>query len=81
MEEQKENEMSNMKNARWPVKSYLEAEVTSDNFELVYEEVPEPHDGEVLIQTKSLVMSSPLRMSIGTGGITGNRVNIGDMIR
>ena len=73
--------MSNMKNARWLVKSYPEGEVSADNFELVYEEVPEPHDGEVLIQTTSLVMSPPLRMAIGTGGITGNRVKIGDMMR
>ena len=73
--------MSNMKNARWLVKSYPENEVSADNFELVYEEVPEPEDGEVLLRTTSLVMSPPLRMAIGTGGITGNRVKIGDMMR
>jgi NADPH-dependent curcumin reductase CurA len=73
--------MSNMKNGRWLVKSYPEDEVSVDNFELVYAEVPEPGEGEVLIQTTSLVMSPPLRMAIGTGGITGNRVKIGAMMR
>ena len=73
--------MSNMKNARWLVKSYPEDEVSAENFELTYEQVPEPRDGEVLVQTTSLVMSPPLRMAIGTGGITGNRVKIGDMMR
>ena len=73
--------MSNMKNGRWLVKSYPEDEVNVDNFELVYDEVPEPGEGEVLIQTTSLVMSPPLRMAIGTGGITGNRVKLGAMMR
>ena len=73
--------MSNMKNARWLVKSYPEDEVSAENFELTYVQVPEPRDGEVLVQTTSLVMSPPLRMAIGTGGITGNRVKIGDMMR
>ena len=70
-----------MKNGRWLVKSYPEDEVSVDNFELVYAEVPEPGEGEVLIQTTYLVMSPPLRMAIGTGGITGNRVKIGAMMR
>ena len=66
--------MSNIKNARWLVSSYPKDGVTADNFELVYEEISEPRDGEVLVQTTSLVISPPLRMAIGTGGITGNRV-------
>ena len=73
--------MSNIKNARWLVKSYPKDEVTADNFELVYEEISEPRDGEVLVQTTSLVISPPLRMAIGTGGITGNRVKLGDLMR
>ena len=73
--------MSNQKNARWLVKSYPEADLSRDNFELVYEDVPEPGDGEVLIKTTSLVISPPLRMAVGTGGITGNVVNLGALMR
>lgn len=63
------------------MKSYPEDEVSADNFELVYEEVPEPGEGEVLVQTTSLVMAPPLRMAIGTGGITGNVVKLGALMR
>ena len=73
--------MSNQKNARWLVKSYPEADLSRDNFELVYDDVPEPGDGEVLIKTTSLVISPPLRMAVGTGGITGNVVNLGALMR
>ncbi|MBL6691727.1 MAG: NADP-dependent oxidoreductase [Pseudomonadales bacterium] len=73
--------MSNEKNARWLVKSYPEQELSIDNFELVYEDVPEPAEGEVLIRTTSLVISPPLRMAVGTGGITGNVVALGSLMR
>ncbi len=73
--------MSNEKNARWLVKSYPEKELRSDHFELVYEDVPEPADGEILIRTTSLVISPPLRMAVGTGGITGNVVQLGSLMR
>ena len=66
--------MSNIKNARWLVKSYPKDEVTADNFELVYEQISEPKDGEVLVKTTSLVISPPLRMAIGTGGINQARI-------
>ncbi len=73
--------MSNQKNARWLVKSYPEADLSPDNFELVYEDLPAPGEGEVLIKTTSLIISPPLRMAVGTGGITGNVVKLGTMMR
>ena len=73
--------MSNIKNGRWLVKSLPEDELTRDNFELVYDDVPEPGEGEVLIQTTSLVISPPLRMALGTGGITGNVIKPGNLMR
>ncbi len=75
------NVNSNQKNARWLVKSYPEDELSPDNFELVYEDIPSPGEGEVLIKTTSLVISPPLRMAVGTGGITGNVVKLGTMMR
>ena len=72
---------SNMKNGRWLVRSYPEAEVSEDNFELQYEDVPELQDGECLIRTTAMVVSPPLRMAIGTGGITGNVLPIGALMR
>ena len=72
---------SNLKNGRWVVASYPEEDLSVDNFELTYEEVPEPGEGEVLIRTTALVMSPPLRMAVGTGGITGSVIPIGTMMR
>jgi len=72
---------SNVKNGQWLVRSYPEAEVSADNFELRYEDVPEPGEGEMLIKTTALVVSPPLRMSIGTGGITGNVLPLGTLMR
>ena len=48
--------MANMKNAKWVVKSHPEADLSEDNFELIYDEVPEPDAGQVLIKTKTLVI-------------------------
>ena len=73
--------MANMKNAKWVVKSYPEADLSEDNFELIYDEVPEPDAGQVLIKTKTLVITPPLRMAVGSGGITGSVVPVGDMMR
>ena len=73
--------MSNVRNGRWLVKSYPKEELTRDNFELVYEDVPEPAEGEVLIKATTLIMSPPLRMALGTGGITGNVVKRGALMR
>jgi NADPH-dependent curcumin reductase CurA len=72
---------TNRKNGRWLVKSYPEAEVEVDNFELVYDDMPELEDGQILVKTTSLVMSPPLRMAIGTGGITGNVLALGAQMR
>ena len=73
--------MANMKNAKWVVKSHPEADLSEDNFDLIYEEVPEPDAGQVLIKTKTLVITPPLRMAVGSGGITGSVVPVGDMMR
>ena len=73
--------MANMKNAKWVVKSHPEADLSEDNFDLIYDEVPEPDAGQVLIKTKTLVITPPLRMAVGSGGITGSVVPVGDMMR
>ena len=65
-----------MQNARWLVKSHPANELSEDNFELTYDPVPEPEDGQVLIKTKTLVITPPLRMAIGSGGITGSVVPV-----
>jgi NADPH-dependent curcumin reductase CurA len=72
---------SNLKNGQWRVASYPEAEVSRDNFELVYEDVPALEAGGILVRTTALVITPPLRMSIGTGGITGNVLPIGEVMR
>jgi NADPH-dependent curcumin reductase CurA len=72
---------SNIKNGHWVVTSYPEDDVREDNFELRHEAVPEPAEGEFLIQTKTLLVSPPLRMAIGTGGITGNVLPLGSVMR
>ena len=69
--------MANMKNAKWVVKSHPEADLSEDNFELVYDEMPEPRAGQVLIKTKTLVITPPLRMAVGSGGITGALYSLG----
>ena len=70
-----------MQNARWLVKSHPANELSEDNFELTYDPAPEPEDGQVLIKTKTLVITPPLRMAIGSGGITGSVVPVGDLMR
>ncbi|MDA0978878.1 MAG: NADP-dependent oxidoreductase, partial [Proteobacteria bacterium] len=72
---------SNLKNGHWVVASYPEGDLSVENFELRYDDVPEPEEGEFLIKTTALVMSPPLRMAVGTGGITGNVIPIGKLMR
>ena len=72
---------SNLKNGHWVVASYPEGDLSVENFELRYDDVPEPAEGEFLIKTTALVMSPPLRMAVGTGGITGNVIPIGKLMR
>lgn len=73
--------MTPTKNQQWLVRSYPETLVSEDNFQLVEVPIPALEAGQVLLQTTHLVMSPPLRMAIGTGGITGNVVPIGNLMR
>ena len=73
--------MSNESNALWVVKSYPQGEISEDNFELQRAPVPKPSEGEVLIKTTHLVISPPLRMALGTGGIAGKPLPIGSLMR
>lgn len=72
---------SNLRNGHWVVASYPEEDLSVDNFEMKYEDVQEPGEGEFLIKTTALVMSPPLRMAVGTGGITGNVIPVGTLMR
>ena len=56
-------------NGQWTIKSYPEQDLSTRNFELKREPVPEPGDGEFLIKTTHLIVTPPLRMALGTGGI------------
>ena len=73
--------MSNESNAYWTVRSYPEGEISADNFELLEAPVPEPREGEVLVRTTHLVVSPPLRMALGTGGIAGKPLPLGSLMR
>jgi NADPH-dependent curcumin reductase CurA len=73
--------VSNESNAFWTVKSYPRGDISADNFELQRAAVPEPGDGEVLVKTTHLVVSPPLRMALGTGGIAGKPLPIGSLMR
>lgn len=73
--------MSNESNAFWSVKSYPQGDISEDNFELQRGPVPEPGDGEILVKTTHLVISPPLRMALGTGGIAGKPLPIGSLMR
>ena len=73
--------MSNESNAFWTVKSYPDGDISADNFELQRAPVPVPGDGEVLVKTTHLVVSPPLRMALGTGGIAGKPLPIGSLMR
>jgi len=65
----------------WRVKSYPDQHISSENFELVSQPVPAIGDGEFLVKVTHLVVSPPLRMALGTGGISGARIPIGDVMR
>lgn len=73
--------VGNESNGRWLVRSYPQGEISVDNFEFRREPVPEPADGEVLIKTTHLIVTPPLRMALGTGGIAGAPLPIGSLMR
>lgn len=68
-------------NRQWIVKARPQGHLDDSVFELRDAPVPEPGDGEFLIQTLYLTISPPLRMWLSTGGLSGVPVPLGEVMR
>lgn len=68
-------------NRQWTLTSRPEGHLDDSVFEMREQPVPEPGDGEFLIQTLYLTISPPLRMWLSTGGLSGVPVPLGEVMR
>ncbi len=66
---------------RWTVKSRPTDEVRPEHFTLEEAAVPEPAQGQLLIETLLLTTSPPARMWLTSGGLSGKPIPIGDVMR
>jgi hypothetical protein len=73
--------MTGERNRRWLVGSYPDGPISEANFELSEDPIPRPGPGEFLIKSTQLIITPPLRMALGTGGISGSRLPIGSLMR
>jgi len=68
-------------NRRWTVKSRPKDEVLPEHFSLEEVPIPEPADGQMLIETLLLTTSPPARMWLTSGGLSGKPIPIGEVMR
>ena len=68
-------------NKRWTVKSRPKDEVLPQHFSLEEVPVPEPGDGQFLVETLLLTTSPPARMWLTSGGLSGKPIPIGEVMR
>jgi NADPH-dependent curcumin reductase CurA len=72
---------ANESNGQWRIRSYPQGEISDANFEFQREPVPVPGPGEFLVKTTHLIITPPLRMALGTGGIAGRPLPVGSLMR
>ncbi|MEQ8484201.1 MAG: NADP-dependent oxidoreductase [Pseudomonadales bacterium] len=68
-------------NKRWTVTSRPKNQILPEHFTLEQDPVPEPSDGQILIETLLLTTSPPARMWLTSGGLSGKPIPIGDVMR
>ena len=68
-------------NARWTVTSRPQDKVLREHFTLEQAPIPEPADGQMLVETLLLTTSPPARMWLTSGGLSGKPIPLGDVMR
>lgn len=68
-------------NKRWTVKSRPTKEVLPEHFALEEVPIPEPSEGQMLIETLLLTTNPPARMWLTSGGLSGKPIPIGEVMR
>ena len=73
--------VSDSVNKQWLVTGRPQGKLDDSIFELRESKIPEPGDGEFLIQTIYLTITPPLRMWLDSGGLGGVPIPLGDVMR
>ncbi len=73
-------QVGEMMSKYWTVASYPEETLSEANFEMKEAAQEKPGPGEFLIETLYLIVTPPLRMAVGTGGISGNPLPLGSVM-
>lgn len=70
-----------MLNKQWVVASRPEAEILPEHFALQESQVPALGPNQLLVETRWLILSPPLRMALTSGGIARKPIPLGDVMR